>query len=245
MGRLIELEHLFLIFQKVMEHIAEGRNAVLNVQNVTKSNDDEVIVKIEADYDDKSEKQSEPFKIEIEINREATKVEEKITKISCSCSSESSMENICLHTMAALLLIQERTEDQIDSKTEKELIAAMKRLLITEGYPGISEILKVSLSRDNFSEADIIDTLSLYKKRTLDQYEKTIMQWWKFCQEEECSIYEGSPSTITKFLTDIGKNKKPNSGSVKSSKSALSAILGKTSPFWKHVSKNFKIQEEL
>ncbi|XP_043483242.1 uncharacterized protein LOC122511813 [Leptopilina heterotoma] len=244
MGRLIELEHLFYVFQKVMEHIPVGRNAVSNVHNVIKSNDDEAIVKIEADYEDKTINQSEPFKIEIEINRETIEVAEKIAKISCSCSPKSSKENICPHTMAALLLIERKCEEEIDSSMEKELSDAMKRLLISEGYPGINQILKETLLQENFSEEEITNTLNLYTKRTLDQYERTIMQWWKFCQKEECSIYKGSSSTITKFLTDIVKNKKPNGGSIKCSKSALSAILGKTSPFWKHVSKSFKIEEE-
>lgn len=106
MEPLIDLEHLVDALQGFVRPLREGREAVNNIVCVGKKGEKESVVKVEALCVRTTKINEEPVKIEVEINKKSTKVNEKIVSILCSCPAGASKEHCCKHAMATLIYLE-------------------------------------------------------------------------------------------------------------------------------------------
>ena len=105
---LLEVDHIVDALQGFARPLAEGRLVVSNLLYVgidpVKTTGS--IVGIEALCLRATKVNDDPVVITVSIDKEATKVEEKIRTVTCSCKSGASKEHVCKHAMATLLHLE-------------------------------------------------------------------------------------------------------------------------------------------
>ncbi|KAK3918305.1 tRNA dimethylallyltransferase [Frankliniella fusca] len=119
MAPLIEIEHLVDALKGFSRPLREGRLAVANIVDPVgvRPSKSKRYVDVEAMVI-RTTKINEPsVLVKIQIDKEATKVEDKIKSLSCQCPSGACKEHSCKHAMAVLIYLERNDESELETLT--------------------------------------------------------------------------------------------------------------------------------